>query len=115
MCAWFRQLQGADRGQAQIIDGELRFQGLVASRRRLEDLPLEQVDTEKIGREAGEEDKAEEGGYRVLRVAQLVGGARVRERARTASLIFPVSMMTANFVIKNQVAGDGVNMAWERF
>ena len=51
--------------EAQIIDGELRFQGLVASvdssqiyRSIKVDAP---ADAEKIGREAGEEIKAEAG------------------------------------------------------
>ena len=52
-------------GQAQIIDGELRFQGLVASVDGSKIYRSSKVgapaDAEKIGREAGEEIKAEAG------------------------------------------------------
>ena len=52
-------------GQAQIIDGELRFQGLVASVDGSQIYRSSKVgapaDAEKIGREAGEEIKAEAG------------------------------------------------------
>jgi hydroxymethylbilane synthase len=52
-------------GQAQIIDGELRFQGLVASVDGSNIYRSSKVgapaDAEKIGREAGEEIKAEAG------------------------------------------------------
>ena len=52
-------------GQAQIIDGELRFQCLVASVDGSQIYRSSKVgapaDAEKIGREAGEEIKAEAG------------------------------------------------------
>ena len=84
-------------GQAQIIDGELRFQGLVASVDGSQIYRSSKVgapaDAEKIGREAGEEIKAEAGIEFFEWLQQQEEPAAVSAWS-SALLRFPVSMMT---------------------
>ena len=96
-------------GQAQIIDGELRFQGLVASVDGSKIYRSSKVgapaDAEKIGREAGEEIKAEAGIEFFEWLQQQEEPAAVSAWS-SALPRFPVSMMTLELrELKKQVAG----------